>query len=94
MGQVRETLHPWTHLSLADVTTLLADNAVNNGPMVQPMDKCTTTGAHKRVLQRTEQNPVQLLYIMLICSLTEDNRKRIKLGTERYPLGPSSIYYV
>lgn len=74
----RETLHTgyvWTHLSLADVSTLLADNAVDNGPMVEPLNKCTTSSAHKRVLQCTEQNPVQLLHIMLICPLRVEQKK-------------------
>lgn len=58
-----------THLSLADISTLLADDTIDNGSMVETVNKCTATGAHKRVLQCTEQNPVQLLHIMLICSL-------------------------
>lgn len=37
--------------------------------MVQAINEGTTSGAHKGVLQGTEQNPVQLLHIMLICPL-------------------------
>lgn len=59
--------------------------------MVETVNKCTATGAHKRVLQCTEQNPVQLLHVMLICSLKKkqkktqqrDNRTRINLGTNK-----------
>lgn len=73
-----------SHLSLADISTLLADNAVDNGPMVQAVDKCATSGVHKRVLQSTEQNPVQLLHIMLICPLRKhENRKRLNSETKR-----------
>lgn len=39
-----------THLSLADVSTLLTHNAVHNCPVVQLLDEGTTTGPHKRVL--------------------------------------------
>lgn len=69
-----------THLSLADVATILADNAVDNGPMIQLVDKSTTSGAHKGVVQCTEQNPVQLLHVMLICSLKRNEQRR-KLGS-------------
>lgn len=70
----RANIH--THLSLADATTLFADNAVDSGPVVQSVNQRTTTGVHKRVLQRTEQNSVQLLYIVLIGSLRENMRKK------------------
>lgn len=74
---VKQRGPPHTHLSLADVSTLLADNAIHNGPMVKPVNKCATRGAHKRVLQSTKQDSVQLLYIVLICPLKEqDNRKK------------------
>lgn len=79
-----------THLSLTDVSTLLAHNAVDNGPMVEPLDKCTTTSAHKRVLQRTEQNPVQFLHIMLICPLWQQDNKKVYQDIYCVPIS----YYV
>lgn len=77
----REPLQTFTHLSLADIATLLTDDVVDNRPMVQSVDQSTTSGVHQRVLQSTEQNPVQLLYIMLICSLEES--VKIKLEKDR-----------
>lgn len=71
----------FTHLSLADITTLLTDDVVDNSPMVESVDQSTTSGVHKRVLQSTEQNSVQLLYIMLICSLEENPKKIIERQT-------------
>lgn len=62
----------FTHLSLAHISTLLADDAVDEGPVVQSLDKSTTSGVHKRVLQSAEQNPVELLHVMLIGSLNKN----------------------
>lgn len=79
----RGTLQTFTHLSLADIATFLTDDVVDNSPVVQSVDQSTTGGVHKRVLQGTEQNPVQLLYIMLICSL-EENMKKKKIVKDRH----------
>lgn len=64
----------FTHLSLAHVSTLFAHDAVDEGSMVQSLDKSATGGVHKRVLQSAEQNPVELLHIMLIGSLSKNKR--------------------
>lgn len=64
----------FTHLSLAHVSTLLADDAVDECAVVQSLDESTTSSVHKRVLQSAEQNPVELLYVMLIGSLSKNKR--------------------
>lgn len=67
--------HMGTHLSLTDISTLFADNAVDNSSMVEAVDEWTAACAHKRVLQSTEQDPVELLHVMLICPLKRAKTK-------------------
>jgi len=57
--------HTHTHPSLADVAALPADDVVDDGAVVEPVDQAAATGVHQGVLQSAEQDPVQLLHVML-----------------------------